>query len=126
MARHANATSFKPGDRANPKGRPPGIKEALPRGAFKAAYDRVLAKDPQLLDTVIRAGKEIGADAEHDTRPVIFKFFTNLNPMALAPRSLPGRTRKGGRPASRRPCRAARSRRPTIACWPRNPCCSIR
>ena len=25
-------------------------------GAFKAAYDRVLAKDPQLLDTVIRAG----------------------------------------------------------------------
>jgi hypothetical protein len=104
MARHANATSFKPGDRANPKGRPPGIKETLPRGAFKAAYDRVLAKHPELLDTVIRAGlqgqpkarnavpflelgaklgKEIGADAAHDTRPVVFHFHTNLNPMAL-------------------------------------------
>jgi hypothetical protein len=110
MARHANATSFKPGNRANPKGRPPGIKEALPRGAFKAAYDRVLAKDPQLLDTVIRAGlkgqpkarnavpflelgaklgKEIGAGRDAvDTQPVIFHFHTNLNPLALSGRVL--------------------------------------
>jgi hypothetical protein len=110
MPKRATSTSFKPGQSGNPKGRPPGIKEALPRGAFRAAYDRVLAKDPQLLDTVIRAGlkgqpkarnavpflelgaklgKEIGADAEHDTRPVIFHFHTNLNPMALAPKPLP-------------------------------------
>ena len=48
--------SFPPGVSGNPRGRPKGIKEALPRGAFKAAYDRVLAKHPELLDTVIRAG----------------------------------------------------------------------
>jgi len=36
--------------------------------------------------TVPRAklGKEIGADAAHDVKPVVFNFFTNLNPMALA------------------------------------------
>jgi hypothetical protein len=88
----------------------------LPRGTFKAAYDRVLAKHPELLDTVIRAGlqgqpkarnavpflelgaklgKEIGADAAHDTRPVIFNFHTNLNPMALAPKPLPSGAARG-------------------------------
>jgi hypothetical protein len=103
--KRATSTSFKPGQSGNPKGRPPGIKEALPRGAFKAAYDRVLAKDPQLLDTVIRAGlkgqpkarnavpflelgaklgKEIGGNAAEDSRPVIFHFHTNLNPLALS------------------------------------------
>jgi hypothetical protein len=68
----------------------------------RAAIDTVLAKDPTLLPTAIRRGlkneeyargfvelvarvcKEIGADAVHDTRPVIFNFHTNLNPMALA------------------------------------------
>ena len=45
---------------------------------------------------------EIGADAAHDTRPVIFKFFTNLNPLALsgrvlqAQRSLPQGAPPGG------------------------------
>ena len=109
MPKRATST-FKPGQSGNPNGRPSGIKEALPRGAFKAAYDRVLAKDPQLLDTVIRAGlkgqpkarnavpflelgaklgKEIGAGRDAvDTQPVIFHFHTNLNPLALAPRVL--------------------------------------
>jgi len=107
---------FKPGQSGNPKGRPPGIKETLPRGAFKAAYDRVLAKHPELLDTVIRAGlqgqpkarnavpflelgaklgKEIGADAQGDTRPIVFNFHTNLNPMALAPKPLPAGAARG-------------------------------
>jgi hypothetical protein len=134
---HALSRTPGPGQIANPKGRPPGIKEAVRRGAFKAAYDRVLAKDPQLLDTVIRAGlqgqpkarnavpflelgaklgKEIGADAEHDTRPVIFKFFTNLNPLALSgrvlqqQRSLPHGPEPTDGPAS--PSRPSRARRP--------------
>ena len=40
------------------------------------------------VELVARVCKEIGADAQGDTRPVIFHFHTNLNPLALAPRSL--------------------------------------
>jgi hypothetical protein len=102
MARRANATSFKPGKTGNPKGRPPGIKELRPRGYVKAAIDAVMAADATLLKNAIlsglkdrreargwaeliaKIGKEVGTDAAHDTKPVVFNFFTNLNPMALA------------------------------------------
>lgn len=120
MARHANATSFKPGNRGNPKGRPPGIKETRPRGYLRAAIDTVMAADPKKLTAAIRrgledkryahafaeligkVGKEIGGSAaDGDARPVVFHFHTNLNPMALAgsaaaPRSLAhGEPRRG-------------------------------
>src|SRR5712692_3115783 len=131
MARHANATSFKPGKAGNPKGRPPGIKETRPRGYLRAAIDTVMAADPKKLTAAIRrgledpryahafaeligrVGKEIGGSAaDGDTRPVVFHFHTNLNPMALAGdhRSLAhGEPRRGvGAPSE--PAHAARRR----------------
>jgi len=102
MTRKATSTSFKSGKSGNPKGRPPGIKEARPRGYVKAAIDAVMAADARLLKTAIlsglkdrreargwaeliaKIGKEVGTDAAHDTKPVVFHFYTNFNPLALA------------------------------------------
>ncbi len=102
MTWKATSTSFKPGKSGNPKGRPPGIKEARPRGYVKAAIDAVMAADARLLKTAIlsglkdrreargwaeliaKIGKEVGTDAAHDTKPVVFHFYTNFNPLALA------------------------------------------
>jgi hypothetical protein len=107
--RKATATSFKRGQSGNVKGRPPGIKETRPRGYLRAAIDTVMTADPKKLTTAIRRGledpryahafaeligkvtKEIGGSAAEDTRPVVFHFHTNLNPMALAGRQSPMR-----------------------------------
>ncbi len=108
MARRANATSFKPGQSGNPKGRLPGIKETRPRGYLRAAIDTVMAAGPKKLTAAIRrgledpryahafaeligrVGKEIGGSAaDGDTRPVVFHFHTNFNPMALAGSAAP-------------------------------------
>ena len=132
MARHANATSFKPGKAGNPKGRPPGIKETRPRGYLRAAIDTVMAADPKKLTAAIRrgledpryahafaeligrVGKEIGGSAaDGDIRPVVFHFHTNLNPMALAGDHSPMRPTTDGEPrrgvsAPRAPARAGK------------------
>ncbi len=42
------------------------------------------------LELGAKLGKEIGGTAADDTRPVIFNFFTNLNPLALAGPTPPG------------------------------------
>jgi hypothetical protein len=132
--RKANAASFRPGVSGNPKGRPKGIQETKPRGYLRAAIDAVMATDPKKLIAAIRrglddpryahgwaeliakVGKEIGADAAHDTKPVIFHFHTNLNPLALSgrvlqqQRSLPHGPEPTDGPAS--PSRPSRARRP--------------
>ena len=56
MTRKATSTSFKSGKSGNPKGRPPGIKEARPRGYVKAAIDAVMAAAARLLKTAILSG----------------------------------------------------------------------
>ncbi len=77
---------------------------------MKAAIDTVLSRDPTLLPAAIRRGlkaeehargfvelvarvcKAIGGNAAEDTRPVIFHFHNNLNPLALSGRVLQQRS----------------------------------
>jgi hypothetical protein len=97
-----NATSFKPGDRANPRGRPKGIKETRPRGYLKRAIDEVMAEDPTAVHAVLRrslqsskkdlqaveligkVGKELGpTDPASAMKPTVIIIRTNVDPYAL-------------------------------------------
>jgi hypothetical protein len=67
-----------------------------------------------------KVGKEIGAGATHDVKPVVFSFYTNLNPMALAGHQSPIRriidgepNRGGGAPGL--PVQAGGRRRPSTS-----------
>ena len=93
---------FSPGSNANPKGRPKGIRETHPRGYLKRAIDTVMAKDPKLIETVLRRSlqgtkkdlqaveligrvtKEIGgAESLSAMKPTVIIIKTNVDPLAL-------------------------------------------
>lgn len=101
MAR--NATTFKPGKSGNPKGKPKGAKDRMPRGLLKQAIAVVMAGEPKLIEDVIRRNlkdrkkdlqaveligkvtKEIGpTDAASALKPTVIIIKTNVNLMALA------------------------------------------
>jgi len=102
------------------------------------AIDTVMAADPKKLTAAIRRGledpryahafaeligkvtREIGADAAHDVKPVVFHFYTNLNPLALAGPNSPARRStdvqpSGGAGAPGLPVQAGGRRRPSPA-----------
>jgi hypothetical protein len=92
---------FEKGHKANPRGRPRGVKETVPRGFIKkltldvleggeqrvrAALERA-ATNPktvvQVLDLAAKLNKEIGAGAEGGRGETHFHIHSNVNFMAL-------------------------------------------
>lgn len=98
---------FPPGQSGNPKGRPPGIKDRLPRGfvarlvlatleaneaAACEAFRRMLTNPRQVRDALELAGrlnKEIGAAALDALPTATITVYTNLDPNALRTVSVP-------------------------------------
>jgi hypothetical protein len=101
--RRPNATSFKPGQSGNPKGKPKGAKDRLPRGMMRqlyaAAIEKKHAKVVKLIEGYVvsekyglqahelagKLFKEIGpADAATAMKPTVIIIKTNVNMLALA------------------------------------------
>ena len=92
---------FRKGDRANPHGRPRGVKELVPRGFLKrivyevvqdnlAGYKAALARAGTSPKTVLqfsdlfgKLNKEIGAGVEGGPGVTIIRLITNINPEKL-------------------------------------------
>ena len=92
---------FRKGDRANPHGRPRGVKELVPRGFLKrivyevvqdnlAGYKDALARAATSSKTVLqfsdhfgKLNREIGAGAEGARGVTIVRLITNINPEKL-------------------------------------------
>ncbi|MGH7310068.1 MAG: DUF5681 domain-containing protein [Candidatus Rokuibacteriota bacterium] len=103
--RGVRRTTWEPGKSGNPRGRPTGIKEALPRGLVKrlvletlqeseaeakASYRRMLGNARtvgQALDLAAKLNKEIGSGAIEDMKPVVINFHSNVRGPG---RKLPG------------------------------------
>ena len=92
---------FRRGERANPRGHPPGVKELVPRGFVKklvfgvitgnveqvAGALRRAAVNPRsvisVLEHAARLNKEIGGREDGKGGPTIINLTTNVNMMAL-------------------------------------------
>jgi hypothetical protein len=92
---------FRRGERANPRGRPPGVKELVPRGFVKKLVFGVItgnveqvaealrraAVNPRsvisVLEHAARLNKEIGGREDGKGRPTIINLNTNVNMLAL-------------------------------------------
>ena len=102
MARKRTGRPFTKGKSGNPRGRPPGIKEPVPRNTVLAAWNAVVGRDRKLVEKVISAGlrlpaskalpfvelgarlnKELGAGIDSGMLPVIINFHSNVDPMKL-------------------------------------------
>jgi len=102
VARKRIGRPFAKGKSGNPRGRPPGIKEPVPRNTVLAAWNAVVGRDRKLVEKVISAGlrlppskalpfvelgarlnKELGAGIDSGGAPVIINWNSNVDPMKL-------------------------------------------
>jgi hypothetical protein len=94
-------------------GRRSAARTSIRRGLEDKRYAHAFA------ELIGKVGREIGGNAAEDTRPVIFHFHTNLNPLALAGPQSPMRRIIDGKPSSRAvgapglPVQAGGGRRPS-------------
>src|SRR5688572_30305810 len=92
---------FEKGNKANPRGRPRGVKETMPRGfvkklafaaleaneqAVRTALERAATKPKsvvQVLDLAAKLNKEVGHQADGCSAETHFHIHTNVDIMAL-------------------------------------------